>query len=78
MVEGVVVVKDWLVDKIVMVGYIIWCEDVCCWYFGQDWIFELVGMGVFDFGINVLFILMDILLELVFVWVVDFEVLLNC
>lgn len=45
---------------------ILWKEDVRVWHPGQDWIFELGGLGVFDPGINALSILTAILPEPIF------------
>lgn len=60
MAQGVAAAKDWLADKKVTSGKIIWREDVRKWHPGQDWIFEAGGMGVFDPGINALSILTEI------------------
>lgn len=59
--EAVALAKEWLKDRKVHSGRIIWREDVRKWHPGQDWIFEPGGMGVFDPGINALSILTEIL-----------------
>ena len=61
MAMAVAAARDWLADKTVHEGRIIWREDVRKWHPGQDWIFEAGGMGVFDPGINALSILTAIL-----------------
>lgn len=60
MAQGVTAAKEWLADKTITKGKIIWREDVRKWHPGQDWIFEAGGMGVFDPGINALSILTEI------------------
>lgn len=59
--QAVALAKEWLKDRKVRSGRIIWREDVRKWHPGQDWIFEPGGMGVFDPGINALSILTEIL-----------------
>ncbi|MFC0244054.1 Gfo/Idh/MocA family protein [Falsochrobactrum ovis] len=59
--QAVALAKEWLKDRKVHSGRIIWREDVRKWHPGQDWIFEPGGMGVFDPGINALSILTEIL-----------------
>lgn len=61
MARGVAAAKDWLRDREVTGGRIVWKEDVRRWHPGQDWVFEPGGMGVFDPGINMLSILTEIL-----------------
>lgn len=61
MAQSVAAARDWLADKTVLSGKIIWREDVRHWHPGQDWVFEPGGMGVFDPGINALSILTEIL-----------------
>lgn len=61
MAQSVAAARDWLADKTVLSGKIIWQEDVRHWHPGQDWVFEPGGMGVFDPGINALSILTEIL-----------------
>src|SRR5690606_25619955 len=61
--QAVALAKEWLKDRKVYSGRIIWREDVRKWHPGQDWIFEPGGMGVFDPGINALSILTEILPE---------------
>ncbi|WP_295042475.1 Gfo/Idh/MocA family oxidoreductase [uncultured Paracoccus sp.] len=53
--------RDWLSDRTIRSGRVVWREDVRKWHPGQDWIFETGGMGVFDPGINALSILTEIL-----------------
>lgn len=60
MAHSVSAARDWLADKTIKSGQIIWREDVRKWHPGQDWIFEAGGMGVFDPGINALSILTEI------------------
>ncbi|WP_347137974.1 Gfo/Idh/MocA family oxidoreductase [Paracoccus sp. SSK6] len=61
MAMAVAAAKDWLAGKTLHEGRITWREDVRKWHPGQDWIFEVGGMGVFDPGINALSILTEIL-----------------
>lgn len=61
MAQSVAAARDWLADKTVLSGKIIWREDVRHWHPGQDWVFEPGGMGVLDPGINALSILTEIL-----------------
>jgi D-galactose 1-dehydrogenase len=53
--------KAWLADKQLRELTIIWKEDVRRWHPGQDWIWQVGGLGVFDPGINALSILTEIL-----------------
>lgn len=77
-VLGILCVCKWLVDWWIICIIVIWCEDVWCWYFGQDWIFVFGGVGVFDFGINVYFILIYILLIVFYMIMVELEFFENC
>ena len=60
---GVAPARAWLADKTVRSVTIDWKEDVRQWHPGQDWIFAVGGMGVFDPGINALSIATEILPE---------------
>ena len=53
--------KAWLADKHLRDLTITWKEDVRRWHPGQDWIWQVGGLGVFDPGINALSILTEIL-----------------
>jgi len=53
--------RNWLSDRTVTGGRIIWKEDIRQWHPGQEWILERAGMGVFDPAINALSILTRIL-----------------
>ncbi len=53
--------RDWLSDRVVTGGQIIWKEDIRQWHPGQEWILERAGMGVFDPAINAFSILTRIL-----------------
>ncbi|TYP67952.1 D-galactose 1-dehydrogenase [Stutzerimonas stutzeri] len=49
--------RDWLATTRIRAVRIDWCEDVCKWHPGQEWIWQPGGLGVFDPGINALSIL---------------------
>jgi D-galactose 1-dehydrogenase/L-arabinose 1- dehydrogenase len=53
--------KEWMHDRILVRGRIVWKEDVHAWHPGQQWIWEPGGFGVFDPGINALSVLTRIL-----------------
>ncbi len=55
--------KAWLAEKTLRKLTINWREAVRQWHPGQDWVFEVGGLGVFDPGINALSILTEILPE---------------
>lgn len=55
--------RDWLSDRTVTGGRIVWKEDIRQWHPGQEWILERAGMGVFDPAINAFSILTRILPE---------------
>ena len=63
MARAVAQAKQWLAGATVHGGRITWREDVRKWHPGQDWIFAVGGMGVFDPGINALSIATEILPE---------------
>lgn len=77
MAQSVAAARDWLADKTVLSGKIIWREDVRHWHPGQDWVFEPGGMGVLDPGINALSILTEILPMLVHLEAAELEVPAN-
>jgi predicted dehydrogenase len=58
---GVDGARNWLRDRKLVSGSIIWKEDVHHWHPGQRWIWEPGGFGVFDPGINALSVLTEIL-----------------
>jgi predicted dehydrogenase len=58
---GVDGARNWLRDRKLVSGRIIWKEDVHHWHPGQRWIWEPGGFGVFDPGINALSVLTEIL-----------------
>ena len=58
---GVDAARDFLRNRKVTSGRIIWKEDVHHWHPGQRWIWEPGGFGVFDPGINALSLLTEIL-----------------
>lgn len=72
------VVKCYLQEYVLCKVKVIWCEDVCYWYLDQEWIWQLGGLGVFDLGINVLLIVIEILLQVMFLKQVMLEVFVNC
>lgn len=59
--KAVAPAKIWLADKQITKVHINWKEDVRKWHPGQDWVFDVGGMGVFDPGINALSIATEIL-----------------
>jgi predicted dehydrogenase len=58
---GVDAAREYLRNRKVTSGRIIWKEDVHHWHPGQRWIWEPGGFGVFDPGINALSLLTEIL-----------------
>jgi predicted dehydrogenase len=58
---GVDGAREWLRNRELVSGKIIWKEDVHHWHPGQVWIWEPGGFGVFDPGINALSVLTEIL-----------------
>ena len=58
---GVDAAREYLRNRKVTSGRIIWKEDVHQWHPGQRWIWEPGGFGVFDPGINALSLLTEIL-----------------
>ncbi len=54
---SVAATKLWLQDKHVERVEVIWKEDVRRWHPGQEWIWQVGGLGVFDPGINALSVL---------------------
>lgn len=59
--HGVDAAREWLRNRKLVSGRIIWKEDVHFWHPGQKWIWEPGGFGVFDPGINALSLLTTIL-----------------
>ena len=58
---GVDAAREYLRNRKLTSGRIIWKEDVHQWHPGQRWIWEPGGFGVFDPGINALSLLTEIL-----------------
>ena len=58
---GVDAAREFLRNRKITSGRIIWKEDVHHWHPGQRWIWEPGGFGVFDPGINALSLLTEIL-----------------
>jgi len=58
---GVDGAREWLRNRKLTGGRIIWKEDVHHWHPGQRWIWEPGGFGVFDPGINALSVLTEVL-----------------
>lgn len=54
---AVAAARSWLGDKHVRSAHVSWKEDVRRWHPGQDWVWNVGGLGVFDPGINALSIL---------------------
>lgn len=54
------VARQWLADRRVHKGRVVWKEDVRQWHPGQTWIWEEGGFGVLDAGINAVSILTKI------------------
>jgi predicted dehydrogenase len=59
--HGVDAAREWLRTRKLVSGRIIWKEDVHHWHPGHLWIFDAVGFGVFDPGINALSVLTTVL-----------------
>lgn len=70
--------RAWLQGKAVRKAHITWREDVRRWHPGQDWVWQVGGMGVFDPGINALSILTAILPDPVHLTGAELEVPENC
>jgi predicted dehydrogenase len=58
---GVDAAREFLRNRQLVGGRIVWKEDVQQWHPGQRWIWEPGGFGVFDPGINALSLLTEIL-----------------
>jgi len=52
--------REWLNERQIKEGSIVWREDVNAFHPGQDWLRQREGLGVFDPGINALSILTTI------------------
>jgi predicted dehydrogenase len=55
--------REWVGERTLTGGRIIWKEDVHQWHPGQQWIWEPGGFGVFDPGINALSVLTEVLVN---------------
>jgi D-galactose 1-dehydrogenase len=76
--EGVAGAKAWLADKTLRRLTVIWKEDVRRWHPGQTWIWQPGGLGVFDPGINALYIVTEILPDPIHVTEAVLQVPENC
>jgi D-galactose 1-dehydrogenase len=67
-------IRNWVLPRALKSVTITWKEDVRRWHPGQDWIFEVQGMGVFDPGINAFSILTKVIPERVLVIAADLHI----
>ncbi len=76
--KGVAPAREWLRDRKILSGRILWKEDVRQWHPGQKWIWDAGGFGVFDPGINAISILTEIAPSPIFVRDAKLHVPGNC